>query len=320
MASPNSTAVLPTTEPKRFFEGSSLGWIVSFIVIGVLLCLSFYLLVGISLYIGRRERVVKERKHHLWRSNSTLMKTCIMAAIIFEAAGCIANILSSIFDYYLLDFCYISKKIRAGTVCGTIVSVYSALWFRQRLLYSNPVFNGLTSATTRMLSKSIGILLLLFPICNVSMFIISEKYVYCIGYYTTITRSEVFITLVTMQVLIQASLLLLFLIPMIHHRRESKNVLGTTNGMSCVIPAIRRAFNSTVVCVISDVTAAILMVSFNTPNNYHHGYTLHGDMISNIFATIACLQDWRLILFPWSSRRNRVPSTRSVNTIQLDAV
>ncbi|CAK8682766.1 uncharacterized protein LOC143470602 [Clavelina lepadiformis] len=198
-------------------------------------------------------------------------------------------------------YCVINHRITTISAIIILTCVYFALWFRvYSIFYRHPVIKRGSSRSVRIISKLTVIILGVMFVVNSVTFLTSPPYITeevgCVKLPDPGHTVVKWGLLVTSTVVFQVTLLGLFVYPLIMHRR---NTLHHGFDSKLVMPAIKRAFVTASICIVSDVLNSIYAIANNESLTYIR-HTVYGcNLAINLIALICSNADWKQRLFPF---------------------
>ena len=175
-----------------------------------------------------------------------------------------------------------------------------ALWFRvYAIFYRHPIVRASIGRKVRFLSKSAVVYFFLMASVNLAAFLSAPPYeTVSIGCRRRRSGSHSAIKwglLVTSLVLFQATLFFLLVYPLVRHRKKTIN-LG--NESTKVMPIIKRAFFTALVCVLSNTFTGLFGIVSKETFTYMRHLVYGANFIITLFALICFSVDWKERLFP----------------------
>ena len=175
-----------------------------------------------------------------------------------------------------------------------------ALWFRvYAIFYRKPIVRSSTSRKICFLSKSAVVYLFFMIIVTLAVFLSSPPYetvsIGCRRRSSGNNSAIKWSLAIASFILFQATLFFLLVYPLVRHRKKSIH-LG--NESTKVMPIIKRAFFTALVCVLSNALAAFYgIVSKETLTYVRH--VVYGVNLTVILIALICFSvDWKERLFP----------------------
>ena len=200
--------------------------------------------------------------------------------------------------------CTVSFRISFATISGGKGLVYLFLWLRQRIIYVHPSLKVLNNKYVSVFSFGVLILWILFWISLLIAYFIKVQYRLnrksaCVldkdsvkPYY------EMVFTWTAMSILMQISLLSLFIYPILKQARW-RDQQNNTNLMRRVKKAI--VFAS--ICLGTDIATVVVYSFFATDCVINSEVWLYSiNLLINHWITIGCFDHWKKLLWPWNVR------------------
>nr|XP_039267200.1 uncharacterized protein LOC120342434 [Styela clava] len=234
-----------------------------------------------------------------------LMEAAILSTSVFGLARFLLSGLDCIIEVYGVDICNEANIMKSICSSGSFFSLYYALWLRQRVFYCTPIMQHRTTAFTRFVSATVPYLLTFTAIIIPCMFIFPQTYSLkrfgCVAISTSFSRTYIWVICGGASFLLQICLLFLFAFPLVLYQPESLSFKGSENKKSRVV--LRRAFFVTLVCVIVDISIAIIQGTNKLKYNIINPLAFLTKLLVNVISTCMLLNDWQKVLFPFSCRR-----------------
>ncbi|XP_077971752.1 uncharacterized protein LOC144425869 [Styela clava] len=237
-----------------------------------------------------------DAKKHL----ANLERMCIAGAVFTTLR--IASEQLQLFFGGKSDFlCTVILKVHIVLYSLPIASIYTFLWARQRIMYRHPSMRLFSSKRTQFASWYIIFTLFNGFIATAVLFLTTRSYTKsdfgCALKNTSIPKFIPWLILIGTTVISQTLLLALFLYPLVRHRKVMKTAQLDNQMTDTVKPVIKRVFLVTLVCVLSDVIAAL--VTLATSNILISNIFYDINLLVNMFGICFSFADWKNRLFPW---------------------
>lgn len=295
-------------------------WIFAELVTSVSLLLITWVIISLITFIQRHRKVRAKNSIRLMS-----LATLVIITIFFRFIS--SQALIFIDRLYPLDvtgdqICKITCDVTTIFYTFTIFSTYIFLFYRQRLLYSEPSLKHLNNPFIIFLSVLLIILLVVGSASSAAFFIFSTRFIMsnfgCIRKIEDERKSQFRFIYLSLVVRLCSNLILffLFLNLLLRHQQKSNSERTSHRAMK----SIRSATLSMVTCVVTDVAAVVIVVELMPP--YLPMPLANGvldlNLITNLFAIVFCFHDNRKILFGNFKRvktsRVRSSANRGSNT------
>lgn len=295
-------------------------WLMSVIYSSIILSLSLYM--TIMLFI---ELCKFKRKNRL--ENTIAVKyglymritSVILGVTVMMNCPLIENILVEIF---FPSLCGIVRRFRGTGGSFTLMFSYGVMWFRQRSIYSDRAMKHLTTPITRTLSTLVGILVIILPTAIWLIYIISLKFKVihfgCAIVYSYIPPRIMWIGIGLSSMLLQSIMLGLFLLPLHKHRSNMLNLTNSPSVGKHLLPIIRRAFITALVCAISDTTSSFMSSSAVLKNGMVIPITMLTSSFINLLMVVMSFPEWKRTMFPYCV--NAIRKMGEANTQEKDEI
>lgn len=209
--------------------------------------------------------------------------------------------------------CQLSLKFKVGCHSIVLLSVYLVFWLRQRILYQHRGMKHLSTKFTRFMSLA----MLAVIVCGLALssviFIISGRYRGSTNGCAQHTGSMLeirWIIVMGCTAIFHICLLILFIHPLIKHSYRVKKTSISTNDNS-LIPLVQRATVAAVLCVLSDITAALFVMLFKEDIIIASVFVCDAFTVFNVFCMIFSFGDWKTRLRPWHLNKE-IPLTDAI--------
>ena len=217
--------------------------------------------------------------------------------------------------------CVVSLPIRYVAFTVSYGSVYLFLWLKQRVIYVHPSLKVLNNKYVSVFSLAVFILWILFWISLVIVYFIKVQYRLDRKRGCTIdedsmkTFNEIVFTWTSASILMQISLLSLFIYPILKQARW-RDQQNNPNLMRRVKKAV--VFAS--ICLGTDIVAIVVYLFFAigcAANSATWAYSIN--LLINHLITIGCFDHWKKLLWPWNKKCCRVVRAESDFNISIPA-
>nr|XP_039258352.1 uncharacterized protein LOC120334901 [Styela clava] len=219
-------------EALYFYGKNELSWITNILATSIYLAIGFYIF-GV-LTIGMQKRIDKRKtKESTAKRIGKLMVIMRYILTICFLINCLSNLVEKfVVEKYEPQICPVTKYSK--TLSGVLVlSIsYFVLWLRQRLLYENKNIEHLTTGLSRALSVVVLVFILATAVGNPTAYIagyrIDMSQYGCAVVQSWLPNGSMWIGFAVCSMVMQATLLYLFLQPLVRHRR---NVGGAADNL-----------------------------------------------------------------------------------------
>ena len=200
--------------------------------------------------------------------------------------------------------CDVSLRITNAAITGGNGFVYLFLWLRQRVFYVHPLLKVLNNKCVSVFSFVVLILWILFWISLAIAYFMKVQYLLISRIGCIVDKgsfklySKMVLAWTAVSILIQISLLSLFIYPILKQARW-RDQQNSPNLMRRVKKAV--AFAS--ICLGTDIAAIVVYLFFETDcivNIPIWAYSIN--LLINYLITIGCFDHWKKLLWPWNVR------------------
>jgi len=217
--------------------------------------------------------------------------------------------------------CDVLPRIGISAVTLGTGFVYLFLWLRQRVFYIHPSMTNLNNKFVSAISLGIILLWFLYYVPATFSYFFLVQYQFheeggcLVDGRTSQAYLYIIISWLIVSVTMQIALLGLFVFPII--KRSFLGAQGM-NRHSALHRQMRKAIIITIVCLLSDILSAGITWVFQIPNvtSFFALYSLN--LSVNHLATVACFDQWKLMLWPWNFNSNIRPSKSDAKTSGLE--
>ena len=299
-------------------------WLSDLVISCILLLISFYLSAALVYHQIKVEKPLKAKffQMKLETKYRVLSKyTCILIGI-FSIIRCLFDIVvkstvewNAVFSNQSVQptkadetACNVSLKMSVSALYFGNVFVYVYLWLRQSIFYVQSTLKVLYNNKLKAFSFFILVFYMIFGLSLFIAFSIVVRYVintagFCL-FQAVANNDTSFIKLLTvwscLSIVMQMSLLSLFIYPLLKQARWNKNPQGTGNHR--MLRVVKKAVILASVCLVTDICTLIYvsLVISSGRNNERTNVVYSGNLVVNHLVTIACFGFWRKLLWPWS--------------------
>lgn len=231
------------------------------------------------------------------------------------AFGCTCAFLRAAIDFRLPygrhnDFgCNLAIKYKSGNYILSLLSMYLVLWFRQRVFYQHPRLKHLSSKLIRFVSWAMCFVMIATMLATAVIFFGVGSYVGVIKGCTVrgpLTSSR-WVMLIGCTSIFQIFLLVLFIYPLMKHKREVQRSF-TCKKNDIIIQLIKRATVTSILSVVSDVGFGLLILFLRREIVTISTFVCDVNIVFNAICVVMSFPDWKLRLLPWRISSNGVPA------------
>ena len=182
----------------------------------------------------------------------------------------------------------------------SFTAAFFALWFRVFIIfYRHPLIKASLSKFVIVMSKAVVLFLVVMVGVNLFNFLTAPAYVTCpFGCMRVKDETQSALKwgmLVASVVLFQATLLFLFVYPLIMHR---KNMINSGFQSKLVLPIIKRAFVTAIFCIISNIVIGFYGIASEEKFTYIRHIVYGINFVISLVALLCFSADWKERLFP----------------------
>ena len=295
-------------------------WIIDIIFTGILILVSFYLLLALAYH----QLKIKQPQTNKFTTLTIEQKygvlskyTCILigCASFFGQSSSFAELWM---EFYIVNYnLSLSQEAMIAPVCKALPTLFNFaltigtgmvflfLWFRQRILYIHPSLKTLNNKCLEIFSIGIIVVWLLFYIALYPTYFILVQFYY-VANNGCIVKEETLdfyikITLfwVAVSILMQLSLLFLFVYPILTGTMK-RGHQSSEQRSTALMRRVKKAIVLTSITFGTDIITVIIALIFRT--EYSIGFVFHfgGNLVINHLVTIACFDNWKQLLWPWT--------------------
>ena len=222
--------------------------------------------------------------------------------------------------------CVILSSVGSVSIATGSGIVHIFLWLRQRIFYADPILKTLNSKWLQLFSSALVFVLVLFwPTMGIAYFAkvsfqygIADFCVYVINSGDEWAYAHYVAAWFVTSGVLQVSLLGLFIYPML---KTNKPFLGLENQVegrrkNGLMKKVKKAVILASVCLGTDIFSGIVLAAMFQEHSNSPLFMININLIINHVAVIACFDQWKNIVMPWSkkSRTNTKSTTLSAST------
>ena len=216
--------------------------------------------------------------------------------------------------------CNVLPHISVSAVNFGYFFVYVFLWLRQSIFYVHPILKILYNNAIKAFSFSIFIGYLFFTISAFIAHSILGNYAlnkegFCRVQEKMSNSTSYFqflIGWIILSVMMQISLMSLFIYPLLKQASWHKNQQGMQNHR--MLQLAKKAVIVASVCLVTDIFAVIfLKVSF-FENTNNPTFLYNVNLVTNHLVTIGSFGFWKKLLWPWNIKCNKISSLCTLDT------
>ena len=295
-------------------------WLNDTVLSCILAVVALYLLAALAFHEVRVEKPRKERFRRLSLENKfgVLSKyTCILIAIAALLRH--LNSLGMLWLEYSAVYGSLPDNSSAANSACTILPpvgnvaltvggglVYLFLWFRQRVFYIHPSLKILSNKFVTALSFGILIMWIFFWIALYFAYFIIVRYHFtkkggCLFVdESALPYGYIIFSWTAVSVFMQVVLLGLFIYPIL--KRSLWRGHQSTDGNSPLMRRVKKAVALAAICFLTDVLSVVATIVLFEDNTNSPIFMYSVNLTINQFATIACFDYWKKLLWPWNCR------------------
>ena len=232
------------------------------------------------------------------------MRVEIMFSLLFLLGRFICEHIELLFRHFQIDIDYCDSLIKTKLILTFlgVTAVYLFFWTRQRFCYSEPAMQHLSTKSTKIISWTSVLILLLAEVLGSILFLVTRKYTkshgMCIVKQTTrIPLSLAWIWMTITSLCFRLLLAYLFIYPLVKH----KHLTAFKSGFNDFLPLIKRTTIVTVICIVTDVINGMLNLF------------IRNQVISTVFYDTSLLTNVVCILFSFGDWKQQISICHSCN-------
>ena len=190
----------------------------------------------------------------------------------------------------------------ALTIGGGLVFLF--LWFRQRVFYVHASLKVLNNKYLKAVSFAVIIVWIMAWIALFIAYFVKVRYQFdnkigCLfGAGTDLPYAQVIFAWTGLSILMQIALLALFVYPILKRtlwKDQQKNNRNTS-----LMRRVKKAIYLASVCLGTDIFSVVVLVLVYQENTNSAIFMYSVNLVINHLATIACFDNWKKMLWPWS--------------------
>ena len=318
-------------------------WRLDTVIIGMLVVISFYLLVALIFHQLKMGQHPKKRFANLSieKKYGVLSKyTCILIGV--------ASFLRHVFSFaelwielYIVNYnLSSSQEAQIANACRALPSLFNValsfgsglvfffLWFRQRLIYVHPSLKILSNKCLKTFSFGIIVGWLLFYIALFPIYFTLIHFHYvpktgCVVKAESIdSNTNLAIAWISISIFMQLSLLLLFIYPILK-RAAWKSHQRHKQSSKALLKRVKKAAILSSVSFCTDIATILVNRILSTLTASNPTFDFGTNLVINHLVTIACFDDWKQLLWPWtldSKMRSQSCATDATKSFTDNAV
>ena len=301
----------------RPYEG-----LIDIIFTGILILVSIYLLLALAFYLLKIEQPQTNKFNTLTieQKYGVLSKyTCILIgfASFLRQSSSFAELW---IEFYIVNYnLSLSQEAMIASVCKALPTLFNIsltigtgmvflfLWFRQRILYIHPSLKMLNNKCLEIFSIGIIVVWLLFYIALYPTYFILVRFYYvanigCVVEEDTLDSYD-YLTIfwVTVSILMQLSLLFLFVYPILTDTMK-RGHQSSEQRSTALMRRVKKAIFLTSITFGTDIVTIIMERIFRTEYSIDFLFHFGTNLVINHLVTIACFDNWKQLLWPWTLR------------------
>ena len=290
--------------------------LVNFGINGFVATISFYLLILLTFHL-----IKINLKNDLCNSTPEKLRATTLKIICFFVALLVLVRSLTQFGFLRLNYYFnisgnLSENERADadTICSAVIIisdltlifgtglVYVFLWLRQRIFFMYPELKKLSNNCVKIFSTAVLVVWLLY------FAVVAIRYLLFVRYHFSLSKAcetvdkqandeilRIVISWVIMTVLMEISLLGLFLFPLLKRKNWRKKSIKKSKLTSILVMRIKKATALALIAALSDVAAFIVSVENGGPIT---SAAFNLNMLIDLLGAIGCFDYWRSLLFP----------------------
>ena len=300
--------------------------LVNFGINGFVGTVSFYLIIILTFHL-----IKSNFKNNLY--NSTWEKSHFRKSktlCIFVAIFVFVRSLTS-FGFLGLNYYFSipgnfseNQRTDADTICSALIAisdmtltigtclVYVFLWLRQRIFYTLPQLKALSNICVKIFSTAILVVWFLYFAVLITCYFVFVHYEFNFFHgCQTVNKNAydaifyIIISWVIMTVLMEISLLGLFISPLLKQESWRKKNIKKSKSTSILLMRVKKATKLTLITALSDIVAFVL--SF-VVNGAITTAVFNLNMLVNLLAVIGCYDHWKSLVFPCKAAQSKSDS------------
>ena len=300
-------------------------WFSDFAFSCILLMVSLYLLIALVYHQIKVEKPLEAKFFRLTIENNfrVLSKYICLLIGIFTTIRSLCDIGLRILEWNAVFYneslqptnistvaCNVLPHISASAVCFGNVFVYVFLWLRQSIFYVHPSLKILYNNKLKAFSFSVLILYLLLGLSLFFTYLVIARYAlnkagFCLPQIGIDSASDtVLIQLLIswniLSIVMQVSLLGLFIYPLVKQSSWNKNQQGMQNHR--MLQLVKKAVILASVCLVTDICTLVSVSLVYGEDTNIPSFPYGVNLVINHLVTIACFSFWRKLFWPWRAQ------------------
>ena len=281
---------------------------------------SFYLLMALAYHQLTKTQTNKFSTLTIEQKYGVLSKyTCILIgfASFLRQSSLFADLLK---EFYIVNYnLSLSQEAMIAPACKALPMLsnfaltigtgmmFLFLWFRQRILYTHPSLKILSNKCLQIFSIGIIVVWLLFYIALFPSYFILVQFYYvakigCIVKGKTCdSYNNITISWVAVSILMQLSLLFLFIYPILT-RTTRRGHQSNEQRSTALMRRVKKAIVLTSITLGTDIVTILMQTIFRTEYSISFVFHFGANLVINHLVTIACFDNWKQLLWPWTLR------------------
>ena len=301
----------------RFYE-----WIIDISFTVILMLVSFYLLLALTYHQLKIEQpqtnkfntLAIEQKYGLLSKYTCILIGC---ASFLRQSSSFAELWM---EFYIVNYnLSLSQEALIAPACKALPTLFNFaltigtgmvflfLWFRQRILYIHPSLKMLNNKCLEIFSIGIIVVWLLVYIALYPIYFALVRFHYvanngCIVEEETLdSYNNITLFWVAISILMQLSLLFLFVYPILTRRGHQSSEQRST----ALMRRVKKAIVLTSITLGTDIVTIMIETIFWTEYSISFVFHFGGNLVINHLVTIACFDNWKQLLWPWTLSAQR---------------
>ena len=301
-------------------------WINDMVFRSILVVVSLYLLIALLYHQLKFERPrTTERffqlsvRRQYERLSRYVCNLIAFASFCRPATGIVSGILETnkqiLSDESIELFCNIIRPLANIAVTAGMGLIYLFLWLRQRVFYVDSSMRIINNKCLQIFSFCIIIIWVLFWISLYFVYFIKISYRYDnAGICQYVLDSGIdwdyalalIIPWTVMSILIQLCLLGLFIYPLLKPTIWLRSQNQTAHS-DFFIKKVKKAVVLAMICFVTDILSGLVLIAFFEENANNPTFPYSTNLVITHLVTIFWFEDWKEMLWPWSSRNRTLP-------------
>lgn len=273
-------------------------WLFCFVMTVIILILTAYLFLATIFYVVMTANSAANRRISVDDAKATnnLFNGGILLVITL-------SLLRTMLDLWTEHSCLLSTQINIGLAAGCMACIYFLLWKKHRIFLDGSQIHT-RSLLLNVLSWISLVLLIITTVLNGIIFVVyglsyKEGPIYkCESDTENQWPMDKWITLATSTATFQFVLLGLLIYPLCIHERSMEVTVSIVSSPVKVL--LRKLVVIAVLCISSDVVAALISLFVKRPTGEISSMVYTVDIFVNTICVICSFSDWRERLFPFA--------------------